>query len=129
MTLLGISVKEPIDHIEPITLGDAHKLTSVTFKVSEFTSVCPVTGQPDYYDITIAIEPDNSSIESKSLKLWLWQYRNKGIFCEMLAQDILDEVVAMTQPFKGSVTVAQASRGGIQCISTASYKRNGEENE
>ena len=123
MTLLGVSVTQPVEHIEPIALGDAHRLTSVSFQVTEFTSVCPVTGQPDYYDITIRMEP---SIESKSLKLWLWQYRNTGIFCEMLAQDILDEVVVMTHPYSASVTVAQASRGGIQCTSTAVY--NGEEN-
>ena len=123
MTLLGSNVKHPVEHIEPIPLGDVHNLTVVAFKVTEFTSVCPVTGQPDYYDITITLEPDGSSIESKSLKLWLWRYRNKGIFCEMLAQDILDEVVVVAEPFVASVTVAQASRGGIQCISTASYKR------
>jgi len=121
MTLLGISVKEPIDHIEPITLSDAHKLTCVTFKVSEFTSVCPVTGQPDYYDIIITIEPNEMSIESKSLKLWLWRYRNEGIFCETLAGEVLSEVVLITHPLRASVTVEQSSRGGIQCTSTATY--------
>ena len=125
MTVLGNSVQHAVEHIEPIALGDVHQLQSITFKVTEFTSVCPVTGQPDYYDITITIEPDGLSIESKSLKLWLWQYRERGIFCEMLAQEVLGEVVAIIAPLRATVTVAQASRGGIQCTSTASYEARG----
>jgi 7-cyano-7-deazaguanine reductase len=88
--------------------------------VKEFTSVCPVTGQPDYYDIVIDMVPAQTTIESKSLKLWLWQYRDKGIFCEMLAEEVLNEVVAVTSPCSASVTIIQASRGGISIRATAS---------
>jgi 7-cyano-7-deazaguanine reductase len=122
MTLLGVSVRDPVEHIEPISLGEDHTLKTVTFRVTEFTAVCPVTGQPDYYDITITMEPDNSSIESKSLKLWLWKYREMGIFCEMLAQEILDEVVTIIEPLTASVTAVQTSRGGIQCTCTSYYE-------
>ena len=122
MSVLGVSVQHPVEHIEPISLYKAHSLTTVCFKVTEFTSVCPVTGQPDYYDIIITLEPREMSIESKSLKLWLWQYREQGIFCEMLAQEILSEVVEITRPYSASVVVQQAARGGIQCDSTAVYR-------
>jgi 7-cyano-7-deazaguanine reductase len=122
MKVLGASVRHPVEHIEPIPLGDGHKLQTVTFKVTEFTSACPVTGQPDYYDILITIEPDGLSIESKSLKLWLWQYRDRGIFCEMLAQEVLDEVLEIVAPLRASVTVAQTSRGGIEVTATTRTK-------
>jgi len=122
MKVLGASVRHPVEHIEPIPLGDGNKLQTVTFKVTEFTSTCPVTGQPDYYDILISIEPDGLSIESKSLKLWLWRYRNRGIFCEMLAQEVLDEVLEIVAPLRASVTVVQASRGGIGVTATTATR-------
>jgi 7-cyano-7-deazaguanine reductase len=118
--VLGKSVREPVDSIESIKLSPSGVLDTVSFIVREFTAVCPVTGQPDYYDILIEMEPDVYSIESKSLKLWLWQYRNKGIYCETLAREILDEVERVAAPVKAAVTVTQASRGGIQVIARAS---------
>jgi 7-cyano-7-deazaguanine reductase len=120
-TLLGVSVKQPVEHIQALPLHDAHKMKTVTFNITEFTAVCPVTNQPDYYDISIEINPGDFSIESKSLKLWLWQYRDKGIFCETITQEVLDEVVSIIRPVAATVSVTQASRGGIQVCSVASY--------
>ena len=119
MKLLGTSVRQPVDHVEPIPLEKGHNLSIVTFKVTEFTAVCPVTGQPDYYDILIELKPKRSSIESKSLKLWLWQYRHTGIFCETLAEAVLEEVTTIIKPLTARVTVSQASRGGIQVSSVS----------
>lgn len=121
-TLLGVSVKQPVEHIQALPLHDAHEMKTVTFNITEFTAVCPVTNQPDYYDISIEINPGDFSIESKSLKLWLWQYRNKGIFCEMLAQEVLDEVLEIVAPLRASVTVVQASRGGIGVTATTATR-------
>ena len=122
MTLLGIKVTQPVEHIDPVPLNDTHKLKYITFTVSEFTSVCPVTGQPDYYTITITIRPFKCSIESKSLKLWLWKYRNYGIFCESLAEEVLTEIVDIINPISATVAVGQQSRGGIEINSVASYE-------
>jgi len=115
-SVLGEKVTEAIEHIEAHYIGDSttpETLTEVILKVSEFTAVCPITGQPDYYDIDIAYIPNKHIVESKSLKLWLWGFRNKGVFCEHLSNWICEEIHAQVKPQKVSVTVKQSPRGGI----------------
>ena len=114
--VLGSKVTEAIEHIEAVYIGDSatpETLTEVVLKVSEFTAVCPITGQPDYYDIDIAYIPNKHIVESKSLKLWLWKFRNEGVFCEHLSNWICEEIHAQVKPERVSVTVKQSPRGGI----------------
>ncbi len=96
---------------------------TVTLHCAEFTCRCPVTGQPDWAEIDIEYLPDQSVVESKSLKLYLETYREEGIFHEHLAQALLDDFVAAARPLSCAVTVRFHVRGGISIAATASYRR------
>jgi 7-cyano-7-deazaguanine reductase len=81
----------------------------------ELTARCPITDQPDFYIATIVFEPDALCLESKSLKLYLMQFRNEGAFCEALAVQIRDDVAAALEiaADRVHVTLRQKARGGI----------------
>ena len=85
----------------------------VTLRTDEFTCLCPATGQPDFADITIEYIPDRKIVESKSLKLYLWSFRNEGVFNEHVANVILDDLVAALSPKWCRVSADFAVRGGI----------------
>ncbi|WP_417851000.1 preQ(1) synthase [Thalassoglobus sp.] len=80
----------------------------------EFTSICPVTGQPDFGTLTISYIPDQKCVELKSLKLYLQEYRNHGAFYEQVTNLILDALVAATQPRWMKIEAAFTPRGGIR---------------
>jgi len=86
----------------------------IVIRCPEFTSVCPKTGQPDFGTITIRYVPDKSCIELKSLKLYLFGYRNEGIFYEAAVNRILDDLVAACAPRRMEVEGAFTARGGIR---------------
>jgi 7-cyano-7-deazaguanine reductase len=90
-------------------------VTRVELTSDELTSVCPITGQPDLYRVTIDCPPDALCLESKSLKLYLNGFRNEGVFCETLAVRIRDDVGAALEVGADRVTVRleQKARGGI----------------
>lgn len=96
---------------------------TVTFASEEFTSLCPKTGQPDFGTITIRYVPGDRCIESKSLKLYLFSYRDEGTFMETLTNRILDDLTAACDPLEMEVTGDFAARGGITITVTAQYKR------
>jgi 7-cyano-7-deazaguanine reductase len=79
----------------------------------EFTSVCPKTGQPDFGTLTIRYTPAELCVELKSLKLYLFEFRNKGIFYEAVVNQILDDLVACLNPRAMTVTGDFRPRGGI----------------
>ena len=85
----------------------------VTLYTSEFTCVCPITGQPDFAEIKIFYIPDQKIVESKSLKLYFWSYRNEGIFHEHLVNQILNDLVAILDPHYCHVEGKFNIRGGI----------------
>ena len=87
----------------------------------EFTSVCPKTGQPDFGTLTITYVPDRKCVELKSLKLYLQQYRNEGIFYEHATNRILDDLVAVVQPRQMKLVAAFTPRGGITTTVTAEF--------
>ena len=87
----------------------------------EFTSVCPKTGQPDFGTLRIRYVPDKVCLELKSLKLYLFDYRNKGIFYEHVTNVILDDLVAALKPRSMTVEGDFNVRGGISTIVRASY--------
>lgn len=90
----------------------------------EFTSVCPKTGLPDFGEIRISYVPDARCIELKSLKFYLFDYRNKGMFFEAATNQILDDLVAACAPRQMTVVGAFAVRGGISTTVTAEYEKN-----
>ena len=96
---------------------------TVTLVCPEFTCLCPMTGQPDFGTITIQYIPDRKVLESKSLKLYLWSYRQEGTFHEHATNRILDDVVRALDPHSCKVTGAFNARGGITITVQAEYHR------
>jgi len=93
-------------------------VTRVEMTSDELVAVCPITSQPDLYTVTIDYEPGRLCIESKSLKLYLMQYRNEGVFCEALAVKIRDDLAESLElaPERVHVTLRQKARGGITIV-------------
>ena len=94
----------------------------IRFVFPEFTSMCPVTGQPDFATITITYVPDRLCVEMKSLKLYFHSYRNKGIFYEAVTNQILDDLVDVLKPRRMTVVGDFAVRGGTAGTVTVSYE-------
>jgi 7-cyano-7-deazaguanine reductase len=86
---------------------------TVTFTTAEVTSLCPITGQPDFYQVTITYVPERHCLESKSLKLYLFSFRQSGMFAEALANRILDDLVRVCRPRWLKVETVMNPRGGI----------------
>ena len=88
---------------------------------SEFTCLCPKTGQPDFAEIKISYIPDKLCVELKSLKLYLWSYRDQGAFHEAVINRILTDLIAAVAPRAMTVTGAFNVRGGITTVVTVQY--------
>ena len=108
---MGATVREPIPH--PECFPAPKHCQSVTFRTEELTSMCPVTFQPDLSTLVIAYAPDELCIESKSLKLYLWGFRDRAVFAEALAAEIASEIMDTARPKHVTVTLTQRPRGGI----------------
>ncbi|MGA2330812.1 MAG: preQ(1) synthase [Syntrophales bacterium] len=122
LTLLRRDVK-PTKKLETFPNHHPKRDYVVTIKTEEFTCVCPATGQPDFARLTIQYIPDKRIVESKSLKLYLWSYRDEGVFHEHVANVILDDLVSALKPRWCKVTADFAIRGGISISIDAEYKR------
>jgi 7-cyano-7-deazaguanine reductase len=92
----------------------------VVCSTPEFTCVCPMTGQPDFATVTVTYVPGESIVELKSLKLYLWSYRDEGAFHEDVTNRILDDIVAAVAPRRITVHTDWLVRGGIHTTVTAS---------
>ncbi|MGK2928830.1 MAG: preQ(1) synthase [Acidimicrobiales bacterium] len=121
LTLLGRDHKGPVEHVE--TFPAPEGCTKVVFTTDEVASLCPVTEQPDISSVRVEYVPDERCIESKSLKLYLWGFRDRQVFAEALAVEIADEVWATVQPESVDVVVTQHARGGIITETHASHPR------
>jgi 7-cyano-7-deazaguanine reductase len=93
----------------------------IRFECPEFTCVCPMTGQPDFATIRIAYTPDRLCVELKSLKLYLWSFRDEGAFHEAATNRILDDLVEALRPRKMEVSGDFRVRGGIHTVVVARY--------
>ncbi len=108
--------------LDPIEYGYHGKRDIViSIRQPEFTSVCPMTGLPDFGTITIRYTPDRMIVELKSLKYYLLQYRNVGIFYEHVVNRILDDLVSVLSPKWMEVHGAFTARGGIDSEVTARH--------
>ena len=96
----------------------------VSITSPEFTALCPITGQPDYATIRILYVPDQLLVELKSLKLYLFSYRDEGIFHEHVTNRILDDFVAVSRPIRCKVEGDFNVRGGLKTIVTAEYEKS-----
>jgi 7-cyano-7-deazaguanine reductase len=93
----------------------------IQIQCPEFTSVCPMTGLPDFGEIRITYVPDAACVELKSLKYYLVEFRNKGIFYEQVTNQILDDLVTTLQPRRMTVVGDFSVRGGIKTVVKAEY--------
>ena len=121
LTLLGSAAK-PFRKLETFPNHTSRNYT-ITLQTEEFTCVCPMTGQPDFAKIQIEYIPDKKIVESKSLKLYLWSFRDEGIFHEHVTNLILDDLVAVLKPRFCKVSAQFAVRGGIGITINAEYKK------
>lgn len=117
LTILGAEVRHPVDHVE-VFPAPKH-VSTVTFRGDELTSVCPVTGQPDLSSVEIEYEPRSWCVESKSLKLYLWRFRDMAVFAEALAAEIAGEIMRAAKPTRVRVTITQRPRGGLTLSAVA----------
>ncbi|MBR1678118.1 MAG: NADPH-dependent 7-cyano-7-deazaguanine reductase QueF [Bacteroidales bacterium] len=97
----------------------------VRFNCPEFTSLCPITGQPDFAEIRISYVPDVRMVESKSLKLYLFGFRNRGDFHEDVVNTIMKDLIKLMEPKYIEVTGLCVPRGGISIYPYANYGRPG----
>ncbi len=95
---------------------------TIEIRCPEFTSVCPKTGQPDFGVLTFIYTPDRKCVELKSLKLYLNQFRNEGIFYENATNRILDDFVAVVEPRRVVLMAEFSARGGITTTVSVSYE-------
>ncbi len=123
LTLLRKKKARPVRKLEAFPNRNPGRRYTVTMVCPEFTCVCPLTGQPDFGTITIHYIPDRKILESKSLKLYLWSYRQEGTFHEHATNRILDDVVAALDPWYCRVTGAFNARGGISITVEAVFDR------
>jgi 7-cyano-7-deazaguanine reductase len=121
-TLSDALIAEPRRILESFENPRPQRDYEVRFVFPEFTSMCPVTGQPDFATITIAYVPDALCVEMKSLKLYFLSFRNKGVFYEAATNQILDDLVAVIQPRRMTVVGDFAVRGGTAGTVTVTYE-------
>jgi 7-cyano-7-deazaguanine reductase len=119
--LTEAQLADPRSILESFTSPRPGRPFEVKFVFPEFTSMCPVTGQPDFATITVTYVPDQLCVEMKSLKLYFLSFRNKGIFYEGVVNTVLDDLVAVLNPASMTVVGDFAVRGGTAGIITARY--------
>ena len=105
----------------PVVNRDYH----IHMEIPEFTCLCPKTGQPDFARLILDYIPDKKCIELKSLKLYIWSYRDKGVFHEAVTNKILDDLVAVLKPRYMRLTARFYVRGGIFTNVTVDHRKKG----
>ena len=123
--VLGRETRGPIGaeqlDVAPWSHGDTDAV--VEFTTNELTATCPITGQPDFYELKLNYRPKGWLIESKALKLYLWGFRDKGIFAEDLAATLLKDLVRACDPQEMTVDLMQQVRGGLKIRTVIRHHR------
>ena len=112
---------KPAKRLETFPNPNPGRDYEISFECAEFTCLCPMTGQPDFATLRIRYVPDRLCVELKSLKLYLWSFRNEGHFHEAVTNAILDDLVSATRPRHMTVVGDFYVRGGIHTVVTASH--------
>jgi 7-cyano-7-deazaguanine reductase len=93
----------------------------VELSTNELTAICPITGQPDFYELKLSYRPGTRLLESKAMKLYLWSFRDRGMFAEDLAATLLEDLVATCDPAQMTVDLTQQVRGGLKIRTVVRY--------
>jgi len=112
---------EPSKNIDVFDNPNPGRDYEIEFECPEFTCLCPLTGQPDFARFRITYIPDQKCVELKSLKLYLWSYRDEGAFHEAVTNTILDDLVAATEPHLMEIRGEWFVRGGITTTITVNH--------
>jgi 7-cyano-7-deazaguanine reductase len=115
------TVTQPSRALETFISPRPGRAFEIRFETEEFTCLCPMTGQPDFAHLRISYIPDRLCVESKSLKLYLWSFRNEGAFHEAVTNQILDDLAAALQPQWLKVEGDFLIRGGIRSVVVAEH--------
>lgn len=115
---------KPSKDLETFPNPNPERDYTIDFDCPEFTCVCPKTGQPDFAHIHISYVPDKKCVELKSLKLYLWSFREEGHFHEAVTNRILDDLVALVDPREMEVVGDFNVRGGIGTIVTVRHQKS-----
>ncbi|MBT4836518.1 MAG: NADPH-dependent 7-cyano-7-deazaguanine reductase QueF [Methylococcales bacterium] len=114
---------QPSKQLETFDNPNSDRDYTIRISIPEFTCLCPKTGQPDFATIDLEYIPDQSCIELKALKLYIWSFRNEGAFHEAVTNQMLDDFVKTCQPRFMRVTADFNVRGGIYTKVIADYKK------
>ena len=125
LTLLGKPSK-PGKKLESFPNRSPGRYYLVTLETDEFTCICPLTKQPDFASILVQYVPDKKIVESKSLKLYLWSYRNKGVFHEHFVNIMLNDFIRAIDPHWCRITGEFNIRGGIGITVEAEHAKTPE---
>lgn len=117
-TILGRRTEGSIEAEQLETFPTPAGVKRVTFETNELTAFCPITHQPDFYRVMIDFTPGDVCLESKSLKLYLMSFRERGMFAEALSAELCDALFERLAPTFISVTVRQQPRGGLELTAT-----------
>lgn len=121
--VLGGEVRGPIGAEQldtvPWNYPDADAL--VELYTNELTAICPVTGQPDFYELKLSYRPTTRLLESKAMKLYLWGFRDRGLFAEDLAATLVEDLAAACGPAEMTVDLTQQVRGGLKIRTVVRY--------
>ena len=126
LTHLKPTEAQPSKKLETFPNHHTERDYKVAIQTNEFTCLCPVTGQPDFAQLTIRYIPNHQIIESKSLKMYLWSYRDEPSFHEHVTNTILDDLVSALEPRWCKVTANFSVRGGISITVEAEYHVKGD---
>ena len=107
---------KPSKQLETFPNPNPERDYEISFEAPEFTCLCPMTGQPDFATIRIKYTPDQKCVELKSLKLYLWSFRDEGTFHEAVTNRIADDLIAALQPRRMTVEGDFYVRGGIKTV-------------
>jgi 7-cyano-7-deazaguanine reductase len=124
--VLGREARGPIgaEQLDAVPWNHTGIDAVVEFSTDELTAVCPVTGQPDFYELKLSYRPGPRLLESKAMKHYLWSFRDRGIFAEDLAATLLKDLVAACEPEEMTVDLTQKVRGGLKIRTVVRHHSN-----
>jgi len=120
-----VQKKRPSKRLETFPNPTPQRDYRIHMEIPEFTCLCPMTGQPDYATLVLDYIPDRKCVELKSLKLYVWSFRDEGAFHEAVTNRILDDLAAATQPRYMKLEARFNVRGGIYTSVVAEHRKRG----
>jgi 7-cyano-7-deazaguanine reductase len=125
--VLGRETRGPIvaEQLDTVPWNHTDTDAVIEFSTSELTALCPITAQPDFYELELSYRPGALLLESKSMKLYLWGFRDRGMFAEDMAATLLKDLVAACDPVEMTVDLVQQVRGGLKIRTVVRHSPEG----